>query len=118
MWPPLSTTSISSCEGAYSTRTVAFVPPRVLDRVGERFLDHAVRGDLERSRQRPCLPFDRQLDVQLAVGRARDEVRQLCQVGLRSQLVRLVRPAQDAEQPVKLLDGLPARRLDRAQHFT
>ena len=87
----------------------------MLERVRERLLDHAVGGHLERAGQRARLSLDQELDVELALPRLGDEVGELGEIRLRRQLVGLVRPAQEAEQPVQLDDGLAARGLDRAQ---
>ena len=85
------------------------------DGVRERFLDDAIGGHLERPGQRPRLPSIESSTVSPPLSGLGDELGQLGEIRLRRELVGLIGAAEDAEQPVQLEDGLPARVLDRAE---
>ncbi len=89
----------------------------MLERVGQRLLHDAVGGELERGRERALVAGHEQLDLEAALSGLADQLRQLCKVGLRREIVGLLRTAEKAEQAVELEDGLAARVLDRAQHL-
>src|SRR3954451_5348772 len=89
----------------------------VLERIRQGLLDDAVCRDLEGERQLPRVAFNGQIDVQAPLARSRDQVGKLREIGLRGELVWLIGTAQEPEQAMELVNGLTARRFDRAQNL-
>ena len=90
----------------------------VLERVRERLLDDAIRGEVDAGGQRAGIPGDREGDVQPGRPHALDELRQAREPRRRRQSGRLAgRRLDDAEQSSQLGQRLAARRLDRAQRL-
>ena len=86
---------------------------RMPDRVGERLLHDAVRGEVDACRKVGRDAVDRQLDAQPGVASMGDERIQITQRRLRGELGRGV--AQHADQPAHLAERLATDPLDGQQ---
>ena len=89
----------------------------VLERVGERLLHDAVRGQVDTGTEVARLTVDGQLDGKAGRSRLRDELLELRHPGLRGESELLAALAQQADQSPHLLQRLAARALGGEQRL-
>lgn len=89
----------------------------VLQRVGQRLLDHPVRRDLHRLGEWPSLALHHHVDTQPRPGELGDELVEPTEPGPGSQVVALVGVSEVAEEAVHLVDRLSAGSLDGLQRL-
>ena len=121
--PPVSVTSTRSWSAPYSTSDRRGRAGRVLDRVGQRLLDHPVGGQLDAGRQRTRLPGHGQLDRHPGVAHPLHqrvqpvEARLRRQVGVAGRVGAVAVHGEQAHDVAQLGHRRPAAGLDREQRL-
>ena len=91
---------------------------RVLHRVRQAFLDEAVGGEVDAGRQLGRVALDLDVDREAGLARLLDEPVEVLEARLRRERGRLLRPAEDADEPAHLGERLASGLLDDQQRLS